>query len=358
MTITVYPVIMAGGSGTRLWPLSTAGNPKQFQRLLGDRSLFQQTLARVIGRSGPITFALPSVIGGAGHANLIAEQLAEIDVTPHRVLLEPFGRNTTAVAAMAADLAEDPESLVLLLPSDHHMADPSAFRAAIAGAAPATLERGLITTFGIEPTHPETGYGYIRRGGAIDGSLSVCDAFVEKPDLETAIRYLADGNYAWNGGIFLFSPKTMGEELAAHAPEIRSITGRALEHGADTPSGARILDPGIFETCPSVSIDYTVMEKTTRAAVYGPLRCGWSDIGSWSALSDLDPVSERGDVVAIDTSDCYLRSEDGTLLTAIGLEGLVVIASGNTVLVAPKSRVQDVKTIVERLKKDGRDDAI
>lgn len=356
MTVTVYPVIMAGGSGTRLWPVSTTANPKQFQRLLGELTLFQDTVLRVRGSVGEVVFAAPSVIGAQAYRELIEAQLAEIGVDAHRIVLEPFGRNTAPVAAVAAMLSDDPDALVLLLPSDHFMGDPDAFRNAIAAAAPATLRSSLITTFGIEPTHPETGYGYIRRGTALEGDLCHCDAFVEKPDRETAIGYLTDGRYAWNGGIFLFPPRAMAEELVAHAPAIFEATQAALE--ARNEGGTTLLDPALFEACPSDSIDYAVMEKTQRAAVFGPLQCGWSDIGSWSALAALDVSASRGDVIAIDTEDCYLRSEDGTLIAAVGVSGLVVVADGNSVLIAPKDRVQEVKAVVTALKSGGRDDKL
>lgn len=352
--LTVYPVIMAGGSGTRLWPMSTTSNPKQFQALLGDQSLFQDTVQRVQGAFDGVTFAAPSVIAGRAYRDLVTAQLAAIDASPHRIILEPFGRNTAAVTAIAAAIPDDDEdALVLLLPSDHHMGNPDAFRRAVAAAAGPTLERGLITTFGIEPTEPETGYGYTRRGAAISGDLAHCEAFVEKPDLETAARYLADDRYAWNGGIFLFSAAIMRQELGAHAPAILDAAERSFDQGV-TESAVTTLDADAFDTCPSESIDYAVMEKTSRAAVFGPLQCGWSDIGSWSALAALSPENQRGDVVAVDAANCYLRSEDGTLIAAVGVEDLVVVADGGTVLVARKDKVQDVKAVVNALKRQGR----
>ncbi len=376
MAVTIFPVIMAGGAGTRLWPMSTQSNPKQFQRLLGEHTLFQETVLRVRGAiTGDVAFAAPSVIGGANYRELIEMQLAEVGVPAHRIVLEPFGRNTAPVAAVASAIAGDGpagegpadegsagnDRLVLLLPSDHFMGDAEAFRQAVAAAARATIDGGLVTTFGIEPTHPETGYGYIRRGAGIDGALSACDAFVEKPDRETALAYLADGRYAWNGGIFLFPPDVMARELAAHAPAILDATRAALEAGfaaGAADHAVTLLDPDLFRTCPDLSIDYAVMEKTRHAAVYGPLRCGWSDIGSWSALAGLDPEQQRGDVIAVGTEDCYLRSEDGTLLAAVGVSGLVVIACGGSVLVAPKDRVQEVKAVVTALRAAGRTDRL
>ena len=353
---TIYPVIMAGGAGTRLWPVSTSHYPKQFKALLGQRTLFQETVSRVQGGIDDVTFAAPSIIGGIRFGEMIEAQLTEMGVQPHRVVLEPFGRNTAAVAAVAAAIPDDPDALVLLLPSDHFMGDPEAFRRAIADAARHTAD-GWITTFGIDASHPETGYGYIRRGDVIDGALARCDAFVEKPNLETALQYLADGRYAWNAGIFLFPAKTMADELSAHAPQILETSLKALSSGAAEGS-ATVLDPDTFDVCPDDSIDYAVMEKTALGAVYGPLQCGWSDIGSWSALADLDPETQKGDVIAIDTQDCYLRSEDGTLIAAVGVSDLVVVSSGRSVLIAPKDRGQEGKAVVASLKSAGRTDKV
>ncbi|MEL6569998.1 MAG: sugar phosphate nucleotidyltransferase, partial [Pseudomonadota bacterium] len=320
----IYPVIMAGGSGTRLWPVSRASQPKQFQAMLGDRSMFQDTLERLGGDVGRHRFAAPSVIGGVGFADLIADQLAEAGHVPHGVVLEPFGRNTAAVAAISAALPGDDDALVLLMPSDAYMADAQAFRAAVATAAD-TAETGYITTFGIKPTHPETGFGYIEAGDGIGADTRAIKAFREKPDLATAEGYFKDPAFAWNAGIFLFPARTMADELARHAPDIQAAALAAYRAAA--PLGeARVLDPEIFKTVRDESIDYAVMEKTDRGAVCGPLACGWSDIGSWGAIAELSEASEVGDVIAVDTEGCYIRSDGETLVTAVGVSDLVIVA--------------------------------
>lgn len=345
---TIFPVIMAGGAGTRLWPVSRAAYPKQFQKMLGERSMFQETVRRVHGGAGGHEFAAPAIIGGRDFAGLIETQLAEIGVTPAQIVLEPFGRNTAAVAAIAAALPDDPEALVLLLPSDHFVAEAQAFRDAV-GAAAETANKGFVTTFGIAAREPETGYGYIRRGEALAPACYRFDSFREKPDLETAKAYLADGGYSWNAGIFLFPAETMRAELDSHAPDIQAASLAALEQGRH--EGALIyLDSAIFDTVREDSIDYAVMEKTARGAVYGPLECGWSDIGSWKAIAELAEAPTRGEVIAIDTEGCYLRSDGDTLLAAVGVRDLIVVAHDGAVLVIPRDRAQDVKAIVSALK--------
>ncbi|MEL6663597.1 MAG: sugar phosphate nucleotidyltransferase [Pseudomonadota bacterium] len=348
----IYPVIMAGGSGTRLWPVSRAHHPKQFQKMLGARSMFQETVRRVSGAAGAHEFAPPSVIGGEKFAALIADQLAEIGASATKVILEPFGRNTAAVAAMAAAVPGDEGALVLLLPSDHFISEPQAFREAV-GAAADTAAKGYITTFGIAARTPETGYGYIHRGEEIAPSTYAFNAFKEKPDLETAKAYVADGDYSWNAGIFLFPAGLMTEELTAFAGAIQARTLAALEAGRQV-GDAVVLDPEIFDTVDEDSIDYAVMEKTRRGAVYGPLECGWSDIGSWSAIADLADDAEIGDTICVDTDDCYVRSDGNTLLAVVGVSGLLVVAHEGSVLVVPKDRAQDVKAIVNKLKADTR----
>lgn len=352
----IYPVIMAGGSGTRLWPVSRAHHPKQFQKMLGERSMFQETVLRVRGAAGNHEFAAPSVIGGERFAELIATQLAEIRETPARVILEPFGKNTAAVAAMAAAVPEEEDALVLLLPSDHFISEPQAFRDAV-GAAADTAEKGYLTTFGIAARTPETGYGYIHQGEEIAPQTYAFRAFKEKPELEVAKQYVADGGYTWNAGIFLFPASTMAEELAEHAAAVQKRTLAALAAGK--PVGeAIVLDPEVFATVDEDSIDYAVMENTKRGAVYGPLECGWSDIGSWSAIADLSETDTLGDVINVDTEDCYLRSDGETLLAVVGVKDLLVVAHDGAVLIAPKDRAQDVKTIVNTLKAGKRQDRL
>jgi len=322
--------------------------------MLGEQSMFQDTIARVSGSAGDFEFAPPSVIGGERFAGLISEQFQSLGIFPGKILLEPFGRNTAAVAAMAAAIPDEDDALVLLLPSDAYMADPGAFRDAV-GAAAETAAKGYITTFGIKPTHPETGFGYIEAGDGIGADTRAIKAFREKPDLATAEGYFEDPAFAWNAGIFLFPARTMADELARHAPDIQAAALAAYRAAA--PLGeARVLDPELFKTVRDESIDYAVMEKTDRGAVCGPLACGWSDIGSWGAIAELSEASAVGDVIAVDTEGCYIRSDGETLVTAVGVSDLVIVAHDRAVLVLPRSRSQDVKTIVNTLKNsDGKD---
>ncbi len=344
----IHPVIMAGGAGTRLWPVSRKRQPKQFQRLVTDKTMFQETVLRFGEAPDGVDFAPPSIIGAAAYESLILDQLDEIGVTPGHVVLEPFGRNTAAVAAIAASLATEPGDLALLLPSDHHVADPSAFRAAVADAASVSAE-GWITTFGIAARSPETGYGYIRSGDVLNGACRRVESFVEKPTRPVAEGYIADGRYAWNAGIFLFSRDAMLGEMDAHAPDILAQSLEALDAG-ERRGAVVTLNTAAFEACRSDSIDYAVMEKTSKAAVQGPLECGWSDIGSWSAIAEIATAPQLGDVVALDTENCYLRADGDVLLAAVGVSNLCVVAHDNAVLVLPVDRAQDVKKIVEELK--------
>lgn len=349
-SIRIQPVIMSGGAGTRLWPMSRQARPKQFLPLTGARSLFQETALRVAGEG----FAAPAVIGGAGHADEIARQLAAVGVGACAIVTEPAPRNTAAVAAVAAALteAENPGALALLLPADHHIADAAGFRAAVMQGAPAARD-GRIVTFGIKPAGPHTGYGYIERAAAVAPSVFAVAAFREKPDVETARAYVAGGAHYWNAGIFLFSPRTMLEEMGAHAAPIREAALAALARARR--DGARIdLDAVAFAACPSDSIDYAVMEKTAKAAVVGPVDVGWNDIGAWSSIEE---AAAGDNVFTVDASGCLVKT-DGPFVGVIGADDLIVIATGDAVLVAPKSRAQDVKKIVEELKRRGRGDLL
>lgn len=354
--LTVYPVIMAGGMGTRLWPVSQSSRPKQFQRITSDKTMLQETALRMVGTIDDVTFAAPSVIGGQAFEAHIAEDLGEIGLAPDKIILEPFGRNTAAVAAISALMIDDPDALILLLPSDHHMADPEGFRAAIAAAAPVAAQ-GKITTFGISARSPHTGYGYIRQGGAISGNVREFDTFVEKPNRETAQSYLDDGRYTWNAGIFLYPVKTMLSDLEAYAPDILAASKKAYETArVDGPSVH--LDATAFEKVRSDSIDYAVMEKTTNGAVYAPLECGWDDIGSWTAVAALSAADSNPDpmVVEVDTKGCHVQSDGKILVTAVGVEDLVIVAHDNIVLVSHKDHAQGVKAVVEELKSAGMTD--
>lgn len=346
------PVIMCGGSGSRLWPLSRAQYPKQLLALTGGHSLLQQTAQRLDGLGDRLLEPLVSC--NEGHRFLVARQLDEIDAAPILVR-EPQGRNTAPAVAVAALLEPDPAStLLLVLPADHVIRDSAALVRAVEAAIPAA-EAGQLVTFGIVPTAPETGYGYIRSVPG-DGDVRAVDEFVEKPDLETARRYVQSGSYFWNSGMFLFSAAVYLAELAAYHPDMVEACRRALGEAVNGSGGGDqrevCLDAAAFAACPADSIDYAVMERTDRASVV-PLDAGWSDVGSWASLhdvSDQDSAANTltGDVVAVDCTDTLIRA-DSRLVTAVGLDGCVVVETKDAVLVAPKARAQDVKAIVAEL---------
>jgi mannose-1-phosphate guanylyltransferase/mannose-6-phosphate isomerase len=352
----IHPVILSGGSGTRLWPMSRALYPKQLLTLLGRESLLQQTVRRVADRQ---RFAAPLIVANEEHRFIIAEQLREIEVAPRAMLLEPVGRNTAPAACAAAlSLAEsDPEALLLLLASDHSIALVEAFVAAVDRAAIAA-RHGAIVCLGIEPERAETGYGYIRRGDAhegIEGVFGVAE-FIEKPDAARAEEYLASGEHYWNGSIFLFRAQVYLDELERLRPEIVAACRKALIAARRDADFIR-LSKEAFAASPADSIDYAVMEHTRRAAVV-PVAMGWSDIGSWDALwamsaKDTAGNAVAGNVVAEAARNCYLRSEAG-LVAAVGVEDLVVVATSDAVMVAPRQRTQEVKSLVARLASEGR----
>ena len=346
----ITPVILSGGSGTRLWPLSRTGRPKQLLSLTHDATMLQLTAGRT---DDPDRFEAPLVVANAAHAAMIEEQLAAAGCADASLILEPVARNTAPAIALAA-LACDPGALLLVMPSDQVIRNPDAFRAAIDAAQP-IVEQGWLTTFGITPDQPETGYGYIERGEEIAPGVHRVDAFVEKPDRTTAEAYLASGRYSWNGGIFLFTARAYLEALEAHAPEIAAAAREAM---ADARREGRRLFPTAeaFARSPSDSIDYAVMEKADRVAVV-PVEMGWSDVGSWDALHAIAPRDEQdnahhGEVLAIDTSGCLIRS-DGPLVAAVGIRDLIVIATGDAVLIMPRGSSQEVRRAVEALKKQG-----
>jgi mannose-1-phosphate guanylyltransferase / mannose-6-phosphate isomerase len=355
----IHPVILSGGSGTRLWPMSRTLYPKQLLSLLGHDSLLQRTVRRVADRQG---FAPPLLVANEEHRFIIAEQLREIAVVPRALLLEPVGRNTAPAACIAAlALTEaEPDPLMLVMPSDHTISDAAAFAGAIERAASAA-RAGALVSFGIAPERAETGYGYIRRGGALDGAEGVFAVaeFVEKPGLEQAQAYVASGEHSWNSGIFLFPANVYLDETERLRPNMVAACRNALAT-AQRDSDFIRLGSDAFAACESDSIDYAVMEHTRRAAVV-PVSMGWSDVGSWDALwemgaKDQDGNSIAGNVVAEDTRNCYLRSEAG-LVAAIGVEDLVVVATADAVMVAPRNRTQEVKRLFARLVKERRDEA-
>ena len=352
MTHRIIPAIMSGGGGTRLWPVSTAARPKQFHALAGQSgSLFSETARRLRGKSGALSFAPPLVLCGAGHAELARAHLAEVDVSAAALVLEPAARNTAAVAAVAAAIALeiDPDALVLLLPADHVIADPDAFRAAIAAAAPFARER--IVTFGLAPDRPATGYGYIKRGAELSEGVFTIDSFREKPNAETARAWLAEGGYSWNAGIFLFHPALLLAEFDA-SPAIRDSALAALEAAARDGDEIR-LDAALFAQTPSQPLDIAVMEKTTRAAVV-PCDIGWADVGAWDEIWRISPHDAygnaiQGDVVALDAHNNLLRSE-GVKLCAAGVSDLIIVATAEAVIIVPRERAQDVKLLREMAK--------
>lgn len=341
----ITPVILCGGAGTRLWPLSRQQRPKQMLALTGTDSMLRQTVARV---SDPALYGAPLVVGGTAQAEAIAGE-----VPAGRLILEPAARNTAPAIALAA-LNAAPSDVLLVLPSDQVIADSQGFDAAVERALP-LAEDGWIVTFGMTPDRPETGYGYVKRGAVLADGVFAVDRFVEKPDSATAKAYLAEGGYDWNGGIFLMRADVLLDGLAQHAPAILAAARGAVAR--QETEGARIRpDAAAFAASPSLSIDYAVMEKAAKVAV-APVSIGWSDIGSFEALHQISPQDaagnvQAGDVIALDTANCLLRS-DGPLIAAVGVSDLVVIATADAVLVVPKEQSQRVKDIVDRLKADG-----
>jgi mannose-1-phosphate guanylyltransferase/mannose-6-phosphate isomerase len=352
MTLRLLPAVLSGGSGTRLWPLSTDEVPKQFHALCSGQSMLQDTIARFAQSDPNIEVLPPIIIGGQRHGELMATQVAELGVQPLHIVLEPFGRNSAPAAAVAARLAEahDPDALVILMAADHLIPDPAGFRAAVARSAQAAADH--IVVFGVAPTSPETGYGYIEAGELIDGPARLVARYAEKPDLKTAEAYLASGRYLWNAGIFLFSPAVMLAELKRFAPDVLRAVDAALE--AAELGGASIrLDERAFAECPSISIDYAVMEKTDRAAVT-PIGVDWADVGSWSELWRQGPLDGRnnfthGDALLIDADDSLVWAGSRTV-GVIGVKDVIVVETEGAVIVLPKSRAQDVKLLVEQIK--------
>ena len=356
-TPRIHPVLLAGGSGTRLWPLSRQSYPKQFAALAGERTLFQQGAARL---SGP-GFAPPVVLTGAAFRFIVTEQLTSAGIDPGAVLIEPEGRNT-APAVLAAALrleCDDPDALMLVAPSDHVIPNTEAFRAAVAVGAEAACA-GRLVTFGIRPDRPETGYGYLELAAAPrDFTPVVCELrrFVEKPDAAAAEAMLAEGRYLWNAGIFLFSVRAILDAFATHAPELVAPV-RAAVAQAEADLGFLRLDPGPWSEAEDISIDYAVMERADNLCVV-PFDGGWSDLGDWQAVwressRDADGVAQSGPVTAIDCAGSLMRAEDpDQALVGIGLEGMIAVAMPDAVLVAPMARAQDVRDAVAALRAEG-----
>ncbi|TOH06425.1 mannose-1-phosphate guanylyltransferase/mannose-6-phosphate isomerase [Vibrio parahaemolyticus] len=342
---------MAGGTGSRLWPMSRALHPKQFLRLTSEYSMLQETALRV----GGVTQQNNIVICNEDHRFLAAEQLREIDRLGN-IILEPVGKNTAPAIALAAfQLSQtDPEALMLVLAADHVIQDRLAFEKSVL-VAQLAAEKGKMVTFGIVPTHAETGYGYIRRGGKVDEGFEV-EQFVEKPSKELALQYVDAGDYYWNSGMFMFKASRYLEELKLHRPDIYSVCEQAMKTTTGDLDFTRISED-IFNECPSDSIDYAVMEKTQDAVVI-PLDAQWSDVGAWSALWDISEKDSagnvlKGDVIVHNSTNSYFNAEQ-KMIAAVGVDNLVVIETKDAVLVANKDQVQDVKEIVEHLKSNGR----
>jgi mannose-1-phosphate guanylyltransferase/mannose-6-phosphate isomerase len=355
--IEIIPVILSGGAGTRLWPLSRAMYPKQLLPLFGENTMLQDTVLRV---SAVAETGLVICVCNDDHRFLVAEQLRHIDAGG-TIILEPFGRNTAPAAAVAALMLveQHPDSLMLIMPADHVILDTEAFAASIQSAR-STAEKGRLVTFGIVPDAPETGYGYIRAVAGSEGAIRPVAEFVEKPSRERAESYVASGDYFWNSGMFMFRPEVYLAELEASSPEMLVACRKALENARRDLDFLR-LDSEAFKACPSDSIDYAVMEKTANAAVV-PMQAGWSDVGAWSALwsvhdRDAEGNVKRGDVLTHEVRNSYIHSTS-RLVAAVGLEDHVIVETADAVLVASKERVQEVKAIVEQLRLQEREEPL
>ena len=354
----IYPVIMSGGAGTRLWPVSRKKTPKQYHSMVAENTMFAETLLRMRD-SGHNDVAPPVVICANGHEALVQAQADQLDIDLTAIILEPMGRNTAAVGAIAAEFVSriDPQGLILLLPADHHIETPSKFWEAIEKATPVAAA-GHLMTLGIEPTGPDTGFGYIHRGEKISQDIYKIQEFKEKPDEPTAKSYLQTGEYSWNAGIFLFNVNRLIEDYKTHAADIFETSIQALD-GASKDGICFLLNEVIFVECRSEPIDIAIMEKTSFAAVVAPVRAGWNDIGSWTAVSEFmvsrstEGSASVGDVRTLESDNCYIRS-DGPLVAAIGLENLIVVAMDDAVLVVHKDSTQDVKKVVEWLREGNR----
>lgn len=350
---SVLPVIMAGGTGSRLWPLSREFYPKQFLAMDTDKSMLQTTLKRLEG----LPVSKPLVICNEVHRFLVADQLQQMDLLNNNVMLEPAGRNTAPAIALAAiwALASGQDPLMLVLAADHSIRDTPAFQKAVLMAASKAADHAMVT-FGIVPNAPETGYGYIRMGYEVSAGIHKVEAFVEKPSLELATNYLAEQNYLWNSGMFLFRASKYLKELELHRPDIHAACLQAMTHTVNDLDFIRI-NKEAFLRCPSDSIDYAVMEKTTDAVVV-PMNANWSDIGAFAALWDVLPHDSngnvvKGDVVSMDSQNNLVLAENA-LIATIGINNMVVVQTKDALLVASRDRVQDVKAVVAKLKADHR----
>jgi len=355
--MTLYPVILSGGSGSRLWPLSREYFPKPLLPLVSEQTLLQETATRLDGLAG---LGDAVYVCNEEHRFLVAEQIAELGKTPSTIILEPEGRNTAPALTLAALylVKRDADAMMVVMPADHVMTAPQQFVEAVEQGSH-NAEQGALVTFGIVPASPETGYGYIKRDQQVDDSAAYRVArFVEKPDRETAEQYVSEGDYFWNSGIFLMRADRWLDEISQHRPDILKACRQAMNKGTQDSDFFRV-NKQDFHECPGDSIDYAVMEKTERAVVM-PISAGWSDIGAWSALWDVcdrdaDGNVMQGDVIAEDTRNAFLVAQHRCLAT-VGLDNVVVIETADAVLVASKDKAQDVKAIVSRLKESGREE--
>ena len=365
----LQPVILSGGSGSRLWPMSRAMYPKQLLPMVTEQTLLQDTVSRLDGlaeEDADLALRDPVVVCNETHRFFVAEQLLELDKTSGAILLEPVGRNTAPALTLAAltVAADDPETVMLVMPADHVIKDVAAFHEAVHKGV-ALAEAHWLVTFGITPDRPETGYGYIRMGDALDGGAARIEAFVEKPEADTAQAYLDSGKYLWNSGMFMMTAADWLTAIRALAPDMATCVERAWQQGERDRDFYRV-DPAIFENCPADSIDYAVMEKVTEKPVADlhaaviPLEAGWSDVGAWSSLwevGDKDDAGNvtRGDVFTHEAENCLIYS-DSSHVAAIGLQDMVVVETADAVLVAHKDHAQDVKQAVEWLQGQAREE--
>ncbi len=350
--MTIIPIILSGGAGTRLWPLSWGDHPKQFLPLVSERTMIQETLLRLKG----LELGSPIISCGEGHRFMVAQQIGEVSEKKPTIILEPMAKNTAPAiaAACCAAMKQDKDAVVVVLPSDHVIADVPAFQNAVKAAA-CNAEKGALVTFGIVPTFPATGYGYVKAAGSETDGAYTLERFVEKPCLEKAQEYLASGEYAWNSGMFVFKASTFLDELKVHNPEMAELSIAAFEKAIVDTDFIR-LDKDSFGKIKGDSIDYAVMEKTTKGKVV-KLNAGWDDVGSWSALYDISKKDEnqnviKGDVITLDTTSSYIRGGKRTIAT-IGLDDVVIVDSDDSLLVAAKGKIQDVKKIAETIKARG-----
>ena len=349
--MTLIPVILSGGAGTRLWPLSWGDHPKQFLPLVTERTMIQETLLRLKG----LELGSPIISCGEGHRFMVAQQIGEVSDTKPTIILEPMAKNTAPAiaAASCAAVKQDKDAVVIVLPSDHVIADVQAFQKAVIKAAK-NAEKGSLVTFGIVPTFPATGYGYVKASGIETEGAYTLEKFVEKPCLEKAQEYLASGEYAWNSGMFVFKASVFLDELKAYNPQMAELSIKSFENATVETDFIR-LDKEAFDQINGDSIDYAVMEKTTKGKIV-KLNAGWDDVGSWSALYDISKkdgnmnVIKGDDVIALDTTSSYIRGGKRTIAT-IGLDNVVIVDSDEALLVAAKGKIQDVKKVAEEIKR-------